>query len=102
MKNLRAEKGIRRGAPFEIEVDGERLLAHEGETVAAALTAAGRLVTGYTRKKHEPRGVCCGIGLCYSCVMIIDGIPNTRACQSLATPGCRVETQHGQATEDDG
>jgi aerobic-type carbon monoxide dehydrogenase small subunit (CoxS/CutS family) len=37
----------------------------------------------------------CGIGLCYECTMVIDGVPNTRACQTLATPGCRVETQVG-------
>lgn len=95
MVNRRVEKGVRRGRSFEIEVDGETNLAFEGETVAAALIAAGRRTLRRTTKKNHPRGMYCGIGLCYECRMVINGVPNTRACQTLATPGCRVETQNG-------
>jgi hypothetical protein len=31
--------------------------------------------------------------LCQECRMTINGILNTQACQTLATPGCRIETQ---------
>jgi sarcosine oxidase subunit alpha len=95
MTDRRVEKGVRRGRQFEIEVDGEKIVAYEGETVAAALAAAGRKTLRRTAKKNHPRGMYCGIGLCYECVMVINGVPNTRACQTLATPGCRVEAQEG-------
>ena len=38
----RVFKGVERGQPFEIEVDGEKIVAYEGETIGAALLAAGR------------------------------------------------------------
>ena len=95
MVDRRVEKGVQRGRRFEIEVDGEKLTAYEGETIAAALLAAGKRTCRTTRDRKHPRGVYCGIGLCHECMMVIDGVPNTRACQTLASPGCRVETQEG-------
>ena len=86
-------KGVKRGQPFEIEVDGEKITAYEGETIGAVLLAAGLRTLRYTNKLEQPRGLYCGIGLCQECRMIINGIPNTQACQTLAEPGCRVETQ---------
>lgn len=95
MVERRIEKGVERGSKFEIEVDGEMITAYEGETVAAALLASGRRTFRHTAKNGHPRGMYCGIGICYECLMVINGVPNTRACQTLATPGCRVETQEG-------
>ncbi|MGD9133257.1 MAG: (2Fe-2S)-binding protein [Desulfobacterales bacterium] len=89
----RVFKGVERGQPFDIEVDGQKITAYEGETIGAALLAAGRKTLRHTRKHEQPRGLFCGIGLCQECRMTINGIPNTQACQTLATPGCRVETQ---------
>ena len=94
-QDLRIWKDVQRGQGFEIVVDGVPVVAYEGETVAAALTAAGIRTTNKTVEKDESRGVCCGIGLCYGCIMIIDGVPNTRTCQTLARPGMRLETQRG-------
>jgi len=89
----RVFKGVERGEPFEIEVDGEKIVAYEGETIGAALLAAGSRTLRYTNKLERPRGLYCGIGLCQECCMTINGIPNTQACQTLATPGCQVETR---------
>ena len=98
MVDRRVGKGVKRGKPFEIEVDGEKLIAYEGESVAAVLVAAGRRTFRWTEKKKQPRGMYCGIGLCHDCMMVINGVPNTKACQTLATPGCRVESQQGLGT----
>ena len=95
MLSRRVGKGVRRGKAFEIEVDGEKLIAYEGETAAAVLVAAGRRTFRYTEKKKHPRGMYRGIGLCHECMMVIDGVPNTKACQTVATPGCQVRSQHG-------
>ena len=95
MSDRRIPHGVARGPAFEIVVDGRRVLAHEGETIGAALIAAGICGLRRTAKRNEPRGMFCGIGLCHECAMVINGAPNTRACQTLATPGCTVETQEG-------
>jgi len=89
----RIDIGVERGRQFEIWVDGEKIVAYEGETIGAVLMAAGRRTLRYTNKYGHPRGLYCGIGLCQECRMVINGIPNTQACQTLVTPECRVETQ---------
>jgi len=102
MGDRRVEKGIKRGQSLEIQVDGEKVTAFQGETIAAALTASGRRTFRRTKKKNEPRGMYCGIGLCFECRMEINGVPNTRACQTLVTPGCQVKTNdRPDQTEDE-
>jgi sarcosine oxidase, subunit alpha len=102
MENFRVFKGVERGRQFEIEVDGEKIVAFEGETVAAALVAAGKRVFNHSAKMKEKRSMYCGIGLCYGCLMVIDGVPNTRSCRTLAKPGMRVEIQSGLQREEVG
>ena len=77
---------------FEIEVNGKIILAHSGQTIAEALLANGLRGLRMTRKQ-SPRGVYCGMGICYECRMIVNGIPNVRTCMTLATPGCKITTQ---------
>ena len=95
MPDRRIRIETRRGRRFEIEIDGRKVPAYEGETIAAVLLGAGIRVSRLTPKKHEPRGVYCGIGICHECVMVVNGVPDIRICQTLATPGCKVATQRG-------
>jgi hypothetical protein len=90
--DLRITEDVERGEGFDITVDGERIRAFPGETVAGALLAAGKYALRVTRR-GSPRGVFCGIGYCYDCRMTIDGRPNERACLTPARPGCEVLTQ---------
>ena len=92
-KAKRVTRGIKRGRRFEIEVDGHPVEAYEGETIAAALVASGRRVVRYTPKRNEPRGLYCGIGMCFDCVMTVDGVPNVRICTTPAKPGMRIQIQ---------
>jgi len=96
----RVRKGVERGQKIEIIVDGEPVIAYEGETIGAALLAAGKRTLRYTNKKDHPRGLYCGIGLCQECRMVVNGISNTQVCQTLSTPGCQVETQKSNKRED--
>lgn len=93
MTGYRVKDGVERGDPFEMDVDGEKLIAYQGETIAAALVASGKLTFRRTTKRGDPRSMYCGIGICHECRMVVDGQPNTRVCQTLAAPGCRVQTQ---------
>ncbi len=91
----RVASGVTRGRQFKIEVDGEPVAAFEGETVASALLASGRSTLRLTNRRGEPRGIFCGMGVCFDCVMTIDGIPNVRTCVTQAEPGMKVQTQRG-------
>jgi len=83
------------GPAVDIFVDGELLQAIEGEPIAVALMAAGKLVLRYTVRYHEPRGVFCAIGRCTDCMMMVDGMPNVRTCVTPVRAGMQIETQHG-------
>ena len=86
---------MERDGPFEIEVDGEKILAYEGETIGTVLLAAGKRVLRKTMRQKKPRGIYCGMGICFDCMMVVNGQPNTLVCQTLATPNCKVQTQIG-------
>lgn len=97
-QDRRIDASVARGAEIEITVDGHPLRAYEGETVAAALMATGRRALRTTSRRGEPRGLYCGIGLCFECVMTVDGRPNVRTCQLRVRPGLRVQSQTGEGS----
>jgi hypothetical protein len=88
------------GEPFTIELDGEPIDVRPGQSVAAALIAAGHRSWRRTRVAGEPRGVFCGIGVCFDCLATINGRPNRRACLVEARPGDVVTTQEGAGRGD--
>lgn len=87
--------GVERGEPVTILVDGVPVPAHQGETVAAALLAVDHRILRTTLIRGEPRGIFCGMGVCYDCLVVIDGRPSRRACVTPVSDGMRVGTQHG-------
>jgi D-hydroxyproline dehydrogenase subunit gamma len=80
---------------IEFEFDGAVVPAYEGQSVAAALMAAGIRVLRHIPQSGEYRGLYCGMGICFDCLMIIDGVPDTRSCMVVVQEGMRVETQVG-------
>jgi D-hydroxyproline dehydrogenase subunit gamma len=80
---------VDRGRPVTLLVDGEPVPAFEGESVAAALLAVGRRGLRVAPRRREQRGMYCGIGLCFECVMSIDG-QRIRACQTPVRDGMLV------------
>jgi len=77
-----------------LTLDGRPVTAFEGESVAALLLAEGIVATRLTRG-GEPRGVYCGMGVCFDCLVVVDGVPNTRACVTWVRDGMTVERQAG-------
>ena len=75
--------------------DGRPIPFRPGQSVGAALTGAGTRSWRTTRRAGRPRGLFCGIGVCFDCLVVVDGRPNERACLRLAEPGMEVRTQHG-------
>jgi len=80
---------------IEISCDGQKIKAREGETIAAALIAAGKKVFRYSVKKNEPRSLFCAIGRCTDCVMTVNKKPNVRTCVTLVEDGMDIKTQVG-------
>ena len=60
--------------------DGAAIAARRGQSVGAALTEAGIRAWRTTRRDERPRGLFCGIGVCFDCLLTVDGRPNQRAC----------------------
>lgn len=67
-----------------------------GETIAAALVANGIKVFRYSENHHRARGFFCAVGKCSSCLMVVDGVPNTMVCMEPVRPGVEVERQKGR------
>lgn len=79
--------------PLRIWVNGKEAYAFDGETVAAALLAQGIRQFRLTHKEHAPRGVYCGMGVCFECMVRVDGNPNVQACLTPLVEGMRIETE---------
>lgn len=77
---------------FVVHVNGRPVITHAGETVAAVLLAEGIRAFRRTAHRGEPRGVFCGIGICYECLVTVNGVANTRACVTTVAPGMIIET----------
>ena len=85
-----------------MEIDGIPMQAFEGETVASVMLANRTRTLRKTRIADEPRGLFCGIGVCYDCLVIVDGKANVRACMTKAAPGMKVGTQQGVGGGEEG
>jgi predicted molibdopterin-dependent oxidoreductase YjgC len=78
--------------PWVLTFDGRSVPAAPGESVGAALTNAGIRSWRLTRKLGRPRGLFCGIGVCFDCLLSVDGLPNQRACLTPVAPGMKVDS----------
>lgn len=83
---------IQRGEQIIVTINGQPATAFVGETVAAVLLAEGQRVFRHTLKNGDPRGLFCGMGICYDCLVTVDGAPNIRACLTPVTAGMAIET----------
>ena len=76
--------------------DGQPLKARAGDTVAAALLAASLGTCRTTPVTGAPRAPYCLMGVCFDCLVVIDGIGNRQGCLVPLAEGMRIETQHGR------
>jgi predicted molibdopterin-dependent oxidoreductase YjgC len=85
---------------FTITFDGREIPCCEGWTIGAALTAAGVRSWRVTRRGGRPRGLFCGIGVCFDCLVTVNGRPSVRACLATAHSGDVVRAQEGTGHDD--
>jgi predicted molibdopterin-dependent oxidoreductase YjgC len=83
-------------APVEIFVDGVSVRARAGDTVSAALLASGLDARRATAVSGAPRLPYCMMGVCFDCLVTIDGVGNRQGCLVPVSPGMRIEVQKGK------
>ncbi|MBI4182653.1 MAG: (2Fe-2S)-binding protein [Proteobacteria bacterium] len=83
------------GATVTLFVEDQPVVARAGDPVAAAVLAAGLGSTRTTPVSGAMRGPYCMMGVCFDCLMEIDGVPNRQSCMVSVTEGMRVRRQRG-------
>lgn len=57
------------------------------------------LAEGYSNTRvtsdGNPRGIFCGMGVCFDCLVVVDAVPNTRACMTYVSDGMIINQQDG-------
>lgn len=74
-----------------IRINGQAVSVAQGTTVGAAMVSAG--IACRTSVSGEPRAALCGMGICFECRAVVDGVGHRRTCQMECRNGMQVETQ---------
>ena len=80
----------------QIFVDGVAVAARQGDTVSAALLASGRDVRRSTAVNGTPRLPYCMMGVCFDCLVTIDGVGNRQGCLGPVAADMQIEIQKGK------
>jgi hypothetical protein len=78
-----------------MEFEGQPLLALAGDTVAAALLAGSHWRFRSTPVSGAARGPFCMMGICFDCLVEIDGVANRQACMVEVRDGMQIKRQQG-------
>jgi D-hydroxyproline dehydrogenase subunit gamma len=83
-------------APLPFTFEGQAVQGREGDSVAAALLALGHAALRETGVSGTPRGPWCMMGICFDCLVTIDGVGNRQACLVPLRAGMEVRRQRGK------
>ncbi|MFT5112994.1 MAG: putative molibdopterin-dependent oxidoreductase YjgC [Parasphingorhabdus sp.] len=81
--------------PVQFSFEDQQIIAEAGDSLAAALLAAGFLSFRDTVLSNLPRAPYCMIGNCFECLVEINGMPNQQACRQPARDGMQIRRQNG-------
>jgi predicted molibdopterin-dependent oxidoreductase YjgC len=80
-----------------IDIEGAHRRVPSHYTVAVALLESGALACRTTPVSGAPRGPFCMMGVCFDCLVEVDGVPNVQACMTRVRDGMRVRPMSGKA-----
>lgn len=80
---------------FTVTLDGEEIVARQGDTVAAILLRTPPHISRTSPVGGGQRAPYCMMGVCFECLAIVDGVASTQSCLVEAQPGMRIERQKG-------
>lgn len=89
--------GARERGFVKVLFEGREIMAPQGQTVAAILLAEGIGSCRETPVSGVPRGPYCMMGICFECLVVIDGEPNQQACMRYVREGMSIKRQLGVA-----
>lgn len=78
-----------------ISVEGRPVQAREGETLATALLGAGVVPLRHTAVSGQPRAPLCLMGVCFDCLVEVDGRQNVQSCMVEVRDGMQVRLPQG-------
>ncbi|OEO23908.1 hypothetical protein AX279_18855 [Pseudomonas sp. J237] len=78
-----------------IDYEGHQLRVPQGVSIAAALLASGVRHSRTTPVQGANRAPFCMMGVCFECLVEVDGVPNRQGCMTLVSDGLRVRRQLG-------
>lgn len=78
-----------------ITIEDRQIQVPASDTVAAAMLAAGFEFARTTPVSGSRRAPYCMMGVCFECLVEIDGVPNQQACQTQVHEGMTVKRQKG-------
>lgn len=81
--------------PVALNVEGQKITAYEGDSVAVALLSSGVGFARETPVTGTKRAPYCMMGVCFDCLVEIDGIPNQQGCMITVKDGMRISRQLG-------
>jgi predicted molibdopterin-dependent oxidoreductase YjgC len=81
------------GSMVEVTIDGQPQRVRDGDTVAAALLSLGILANRVSDVSGAPRGPYCMMGVCFECLVTVDGVGNRQGCLVPVRAGMRIECQ---------
>ena len=84
------------GATVEVTIDGRSTRVRAGDTVAAALIAAGVPASRAADVSGAPRAPYCMMGVCFECLVTVDGVGNRQGCLVPVADGMQIEIQKGK------
>ncbi|HYK14222.1 MAG TPA: (2Fe-2S)-binding protein [Burkholderiales bacterium] len=83
------------GTTVTVVINGAPFQAPQGCTAATALLLADALPTRTTPVSNAPRAPYCMMGVCFECLVAIDGVPNQQGCLIPVVEGMRIDRQLG-------
>ncbi|MEW6339532.1 MAG: (2Fe-2S)-binding protein [Paraburkholderia sp.] len=88
---------LKAAATCSIEIDGRTVQVPDSFTVAAALLANGWDACRTSAISAAPRGPFCMMGVCFECLVEVDGVPNVQGCMTPVREGMQVRAMQGKA-----
>ena len=96
-KNLRKTKK----KVVSIVFEGKKLHVEEGQTLAAALLSNGYFIFRDSKTSFNPRSVFCMMGICFECLMVIDGYRGQQSCLVQVKEGMEIELQKNNSKNEE-
>lgn len=75
-------------------INGREITATAGQSVWSVMALSDQTVTRRAALSGDDRSAYCAMGVCFECMVEIDGVPNQQACLRRVAEGMIISTQN--------